>query len=458
VKALQRILTHSYSAKLLAVKRVTSNPGKRTPGVDGVLWTTPRQKIQAARCLRHRGYRAQPLRRIYIPKKQGNQRRPLSIPVMHCRAMQALYKLALDPIAETRADPNSYGFREYRSCADAIQQGFVCLSRRTGAGWILSADIQACFDTISHSWLLANIPMDTRVLRQWLKAGFLEGKDLYPTNAGTPQGGIISPVLTNLTLDGLEGAIRSAVPRWVGSTNTRTKVNVIRYADDLLITGGSKEILEERVLPALRAFLTPRGLELNEGKTRITRIEDGVEFLGQHLRKYHGKLLIKPSREAVQSLRGKLREILRTFQTGPVEVMIQKLNATIRGWANFHRHVVSSATFEDVDTWLFHRLRRWLRRRHPNRNQQWLYKKYWSLGDKRWFAALVKTKGNDKQKGNYRLYRLIRTTSISIMRLKKVKGTANPYDPAYDRYFQSRRAGDRYAPAKGSATRCEGAV
>ena len=458
VKALQRILTHSYSAKLLAVKRVTSNKGKRTPGVDGVLWTTPRQKIQAARSLRHRGYRAQPLRRIYIPKKQGNQRRPLSIPVMHCRAMQALYKLALDPIAETLADPNSYGFREYRSCADAIQQCFVCLSRRTGAGWILSADIQACFDTISHSWLLANIPMDTRVLRQWLKAGFLEGKDLYPTHAGTPQGGIASPVLTNLTLDGLEGAIRSAVPRWVGSTNTRTKVNVIRYADDLLITGGSKEILEERVLPALRAFLAPRGLELNEDKTRITRIEDGVEFLGQHLRKYNGKLLIKPSREAVQSLQGKLREILRTFQTGPVEAMIGTLNATIRGWANFHRHVASSATFEDVDTWLFHRLRRWLKRRHPNRNQQWLYKKYWSLGAEGWFAALVKTKGNDKKKGNYRLYRLIRTTSISIVRLKKVKGVANPYDPAYDRYFQSRRAGDRYYLAKGSATRCEGAV
>jgi RNA-directed DNA polymerase len=150
VKALQWLLTHSYSAKRLAVKRVASNPGKRTPGVDGVLWTTPRQEIQAARRLRHRGYRAHPLRRIYIPKKQGNQRRPLSIPVMRCRAMQALYKLALDPIAETRADPNSYGFRKYRSCADAIQQGFVCLSRRHGARWIPSADIQACLDRSSQ--------------------------------------------------------------------------------------------------------------------------------------------------------------------------------------------------------------------------------------------------------------------------------------------------------------------
>jgi RNA-directed DNA polymerase len=458
VKALQWILTHSYFAKLLAVKRVTSNPGKRTPGVDGVLWTTPRQKIKAARSLRHHGYRAQPLRRIYIPKKHGKKLRPLSIPVMHCRAMQALYKLALDPIAETLADPNSYGFREYRSCADAIQQCFVCLSRRTGARWILSADIRACFDTISHPWLLANIPIDKRVLRQWLKAGFLEGKVLYPTDAGTPQGGIISPVLANLTLDGMESAIRNAVPHRVGSTTTRTKVNVIRFADDVVVTGGSKEILEDQVLPALRAFLAPRGLELNEEKTHITKIEDGVDFLGQNLRKYNGKLLIMPTREAVQALQGKLREILRTFQTGPVEVMIQKLNATIRGWANFHRHVASAATFASVDTWLFHRLRRWLKRRHPKRNQQWLYKRYWSLGDEGWFAALVKTKGNTKKQGNYRLYRLIRTSSISIVRLKKVKGAANPYDPVYDRYFQSRRAGDRYFPATGSATRCEVAV
>lgn len=454
-QALQWLLTHSYSAKLLAVKRVTSNPGKRTPGVDGVLWTTPRQKIQAARSLRHHGYRAQPLRRIYIPKKHGKKLRPLSIPVMHCRAMQALHKLALDPIAETLADPNSYGFREYRSCADAIQQCFVCLSRRTGAGWILSADIKACFDTISHPWLLANIPIDKRVLRQWLKAGFLEGKVLYPTDAGTPQGGIISPVLANLTLDGMEAAIRNAVPPRVGSTTTRTKVNVIRYADDVVVTGGSKEILEDQVLPALRAFLAPRGLELNEDKTRITRIEDGVDFLGQNLRKYNGKLLIKPTRESVQTLQGKLREILRTFQTGPVAGMIQTLNATIRGWANYHRHVASAATFGYVDTWLFHRLRRWLKRRHPKRNHPWLYKTYWSLGDEGWFAALVKTKGNTKKQGNYRLYRLIRTSSISIVRLKKVKGAANPYDRAYDRYFQDRRAGDRYLLATGSATRCE---
>jgi RNA-directed DNA polymerase len=355
-KSLQWILTHSYSAKLVAVKRVTSNKGKRTPGVDGVLWTTPRQKIQAAQSLRRHGYRAQPLRRIYIPKKHGKQLRLLSIPVMYCRALQALYKLALDPIAETLADPNSYGFREYRSCADAIQQCFKALCQSDSARWVLEADIRACFDGISHEWLLANIPIDKRVLRQWLKAGYMEGEELYPTDAGTPQGGVISPVLTNRTLDGLEAAVRKAVPTRVGNSRIRTKVNVIRCADDVLATGGSREILEERVLPALRAFLQVRGLELNEEKTRITRIEDGVNYLGQNLRKYQGKLLIRPTQEAVPSLQGKLREIFRKFRSGPADVMVRKLNSTIRGWANFHRHVASANTFSSIDTWLFHRL------------------------------------------------------------------------------------------------------
>lgn len=457
-KALQWLLTHSYHAKLLAVRRVTTNKGKRTPGVDGVIWTTPRQKIEAANRLRRHGYRAQPLRRIHIPKKHGKKLRPLSIPVMHCRAMQALHKLALDPIAETLADPNSYGFRQYRSCADAIQQCFCSLAKRNCAGWLLAADIRACFDKISHAWLLANIPMDKRVLEQWLKAGFIEGEKLYPTAAGTPQGGIISPVLANMTLDGLEEALRKAVPLRVGRTNTRTKVNVIRYADDLVATGGSKEILEDRVLPALRAFLAPRGLELNEEKTQIMRIEDGVDFLGQNVRKYNGKLLIKPTQEAVQSLQGKLRDILRKFQSGPVEVMIPKLNATIRGWANFHRHAVSADTFGYIDTWLYHRLRRWTKRRHQKKSREWLQNKYWSRGDNGWFAVLVKTKKQGNEKHTYRLYRLIRTSSISIIRLQKVKGAANPYDPAYDEYFKARKTGNKYYPAKGSVTRCEVAV
>ena len=212
VKSLQFLLTHSFYAKLLAVKRVTSNRGKNTPGVDGVLWISARAKWRAACSLRRRGYTPLPLRRIYIPKKNG-KKRPLSIPVMKDRAMQALYKLALAPVAETTADRNSYGFREGRSCADAIQAAFNALSKPNSATWVLEADIVGCFDNISRDWLLDNIPMDKVVLGKWLEAGYVENGVSYPTRKGAPQGGIISPTLSNMTLDGLEEAVRSAVPR-----------------------------------------------------------------------------------------------------------------------------------------------------------------------------------------------------------------------------------------------------
>jgi RNA-directed DNA polymerase len=192
VKALQRLLTHSFSGRVLAVRRVTENKGKRTAGVDGVLWNTPAKKGKAVGQLRQRGYRAQPLRRVYIPKANG-KKRPLSIPVMRDRGMQALYLLALDPIAETLSDPNSYGFRKERSCADAIAQCFILLARKHSAPWILETDIRACFDKISHEWLLAHLPMEKAILRQWLKAGYLEKGFYYPTEEGTPQGGLVTP-------------------------------------------------------------------------------------------------------------------------------------------------------------------------------------------------------------------------------------------------------------------------
>ncbi len=202
-KALSWLLTHSHSAKLLAVKRVTENKGAKTPGVDNKLWRTDRQKYAAVQNLKRRGYRPLPLRRHYIPKKNGKLR-PLSIPTLHDRGQQALHALALKPIAETVADRNSYGFREGRSCADAIGQCFCALAKSYAPVWVLEGDIKACFDRISHSWLLKSIPMDKRTLQQWLKAGYWEKGRLFPTSEGTPQGGIISPLLANLTLDGME--------------------------------------------------------------------------------------------------------------------------------------------------------------------------------------------------------------------------------------------------------------
>ena len=188
VRALQRLLTHSFSAKVLAVKRVTENPGKRTAGVDHIIWDTPEKKAMAVSTLRQHGYRALPLRRVYIPKSGGSGKRPLSIPCMKDRAMQALHLLGLDPIAETLAEPNSYGFRLERSTADAIDQCHRVLSQRRSAPWILEGDIRSCFDGISHDWLMANIPMDKAILKQWLGAGFMDQAVLYPTEAGVPQG------------------------------------------------------------------------------------------------------------------------------------------------------------------------------------------------------------------------------------------------------------------------------
>ncbi len=225
VRALQWLLTHSISAKLLAVKRVSMNKGSRTPGIDGVIWRSPTARMKGALSLRRRGYRAQPLRRILIPKKK-NGKRPLGIPVIYDRALQALHLLALEPVADFLADWNSYGFRAYRACRDAIGQCFCALAKRHSARWILEGDIKACFDGISHPWLRENIPMDTKILNKWLTCGYMQDEKLFPTTAGTPQGGIISPTLANMTLDGMEKAIKAT------AAGRGQKVNFVRYADD----------------------------------------------------------------------------------------------------------------------------------------------------------------------------------------------------------------------------------
>jgi len=202
--------------------------------------------------------------------------------------MQALYLLALDPIAETLADPNSYGFRKERAPADAIEQCHIVLSNRNSAQWILEGDIRACFDQISHEWLLAHLPMDKTILRKWLKAGYMEQQVLYPTETGTPQGAICSPVLANLTLDGLERKLREHYPKTT-TRGQKAKVNLVRFADDFIITGSSRELLEKEVQPLIEQFMRERGLELSLEKTHLSHIEDGFDFLGQNTREYKNK-------------------------------------------------------------------------------------------------------------------------------------------------------------------------
>lgn len=237
VKRLQYLLTHSFYAKLLAVKRVTQNRGKRTAGVDGEKWTTLKSKMNAALKLSDKKYKAEPLKRVYIPKPGTTKKRPLSIPTMYDRAMQALHALSLSPVAEATADPCSFGFRKYRSAQDACQYAFICLSHKNSAQWVLEGDIKGCFDNINHEWLLGNIPMDKSILKQFLKAGFVYNRHLNPTKAGTPQGGIISPILANMTLDGMGKAIAtkyhaSKSGKIDKGNYNHEKVNFVRYADD----------------------------------------------------------------------------------------------------------------------------------------------------------------------------------------------------------------------------------
>jgi RNA-directed DNA polymerase len=445
VKALQRLLTCSFHGKALAVKRVTENQGKRTPGVDGVLWSTPDAKYKAIGSLQRRGYKPLPLKRIYIPKSNGKLR-PLSIPTMRDRAMQALYLLALDPVSETISDAQSYGFRKERSTHDAIAQCFLNAryhgnpkdrGARVSAQWILEADIRGCFDNIDHTWLLQNVPMDKAVLKKWLKAGYLKDGTLAPTNDGTPQGGIISPVLANLALNGLDNALSSAFRN--ASQRAINKVNMVRYADDFVITGASREVLEEKITPVITAFLASRGLELAPEKTKITHLTEGYDFLGQHIRRYGSKLLIKPARKNVHSFLQKVRSLIRKLMGAPQRQLIDTLNPVITGWAMYHRHIVAKKTFSYVDSQIWYALWQWARRRHPKKLGHWVYQRYFhQFGLRHWVFAARTDEVDDTGSSIYRELR--KASATPIERHPKVQSDANPYDTEWFTYFAQRAA------------------
>lgn len=431
-KRLQYLLTHSYYAKALAVRKVTTNKGKNTSGVDKELWSTPASKMRAVLSLTDKNYKAKPLRRVFIEKKGKKAKRPLGIPCMYDRAMQALYALALDPIAEVTADKKSFGFRKGRSCQDACEYIFAVLSRKVSAEWILEGDIKGCFDNISHKWLIDNIPMDKSVLKQFLKAGFVFKDKLFPTDDGTPQGGVISPILANMALDGIEKVLSDRFHvNSLGKVDLRFKnahkVNFIRYADDFIVTAANKEIAEE-VKTIIGDFLKTRGLELSEEKTLITHIDDGFDMLGWTFRKFKGKLIVKPSNKSIKSFVASLSEtILKRGKAWKQEILIEKLNQQIRGFTNYHQSVCASEAFAHIDFVLYNLLWRWAKRRHPHKSKWWIALNYWHRrGNRNWVFST-----EDKE--------LLRVDHIPIVRHTKVRVDANPYfDTEYfiDRKFK----------------------
>ncbi len=450
VKALQWLLTHSFAAKALAVKRVTSNKGKNTSGVDKVLWSTPIAKANAITELKRRDYNPMPLKRVNIRKSNGKLR-PLGIPTMKDRAMQALYLMALDPVAETTADNHSYGFRKERCTGDAIHQCYINLSKESSPQWILEGDIKGCFDHINHEWLLNNIPMDKVMLRKWLKSGFIFNKQLFPTEEGTPQGGIISPTLANMALNGLQTMLEAKFHRvdlYSPKRSYYPKVHFIRYADDFIITSISKEMLEQEIMPMVKEFLQARGLTLSEEKTKITHIDEGFDFLGFNIRKYKGKFLITPSKESQKKFQRKINEIVNSHKTIPQESLIRLLNPIITGSANYYQHVVSGKVFQKMDFHIYQKLLQWSLRRHPAKGKWWVAERYFHKHRGRsWvFAAPF-----DKD-GRQELYPIKWLTDTKITRYAKLKCDANPYDPDWTEYFEKRETRLMLQSAKGRNT------
>jgi len=439
IRKLQRTLMKSWSARALAVRKITQdNTGKNTAGVDGVKSLTPVARIKLATNLKLSG-KSRATRRVWIPKPGSDEKRPLGIPTMNDRALQALIKQALEPEWEARFEPNSYGFRPGRSCHDAIEA--IYLSIRSTPKYVLDADIAKCFDKIDQEQLLRKLntfPTLRRQIKAWLKSGVIDGKELFTTSEGTPQGGVISPLLANIALHGMEERIKQFAETWKGhKQNNRNSLSLIRYADDFVILHKDITVVQ-RCREIISEWLTDMGLELKPSKTRLAHTlieceseEPGFDFLGFNIRQHQTgkthsrqgfKTIITPSKKKQKAHYEQLAKVIETHKAAPQGALIRQLNPMIRGWANYYSTVVSKETYSKQDHLLYAKLAAWAKHRHPNKmSNHEIVNKYWHKdGSRNWVFAT-------KESGEI-TSRLLQHSDTSIVRHVKVKGESSTYD------------------------------
>jgi RNA-directed DNA polymerase len=449
VRSLMKLMLRSYSNLLLAIRRVTQeNQGKRSPGIDGQVALTPASRAKlVGQMQQFHLWQVKPTRRVYIPKGKGKTR-PLGIPCLTDRIAQAMVKNALEPSWEARFEAHSYGFRPGRSSQDAIAQCWHCLKSDRPNYWVLDADIQGAFDNINHDFLLETIGdvPGKALIKQWLKAGYMESKQFHETERGTPQGGNISPLLLNIALHGLEGflaqfqrtsyyTIRTGPYTGKSVRDTQPRYRLIRYADDFVVVAATKEEVEAAI-PLIEQWLAERGLQLHQEKTRIVHIDDGFDFLGVNIRRFKGKCLPKPQKAKVLVFLQRLRDWLKQHPSMSQEGVIRVLNPILKGWSNYYRHWVSNQTFRYIDHQIWLALWQWALKRHPNKGKAWVAHKYFHTVNQQRWAFAVTVPDRDGQPVVLSLHRM---RNVSIQRHVQVKGNASPDDPHLTEYWQKRR-------------------
>ncbi|QNP30176.1 group II intron reverse transcriptase/maturase [Cylindrospermopsis curvispora] len=422
LRSLQKLMLRSHANLLFAVRQITqTNRGKKTSGIDKEIINTPGERVKLV--LEWNEVAPSPTRRVMIPKPNG-KKRPLGIPTIRDRVMQTVVKNALEPEWEAVFEEHSYGFRPGRSCQDAIAQSFIRLKNGRD-NWVLEADIKGFFDNIAHETILQNIGdfPKKELIKEWLKAGFIFQGKINPSERGTPQGGVISPLLANIGLHGLEFFIKSTNP----------KLGVVRYADDFIVTARDKESLK-KARNQIQQWLREKGLELSSEKTLITSMVDGFDFLGFNLKHYDGKLLIKPSKKKVLALCKRLGMEVKSLNGREQEVVINKLNPILRGFANYYKGVVSKEIFDYISHRVWQYLWRWAKRRHPQKSKKWIKDRYFkSIKGNQWRFVCKR-----ERRGKISLISVYPIDKTPIERHIKVKGSVSPDDPNLKEYWNKR--------------------